>query len=243
MEECIARENLGQACRSTRHFGLHKEFPTVERDYQEHVLARLIARQQWQAALTACNDDEVLQVRQVTVQQTAPQCRVTKAVIWRNERKDVSMMLGSRLAQVRLVQAMLLAGEAGLAMEFATMLQLPASVMHVEPSVLAEQALHRTRTYLQLPLPRTSMLQGRPHLLSHFCVLAHAIMQLYDSGRSRPSHLPVQVSTLWTPRNRSSLPFPCCRTALSWVWTVSGSQDLKQALGLASMPHPQASSR
>ncbi len=57
------------------------------------------------------------------------------------------------------MQAMLLAGEAGLAMEFATMLQLPASAVHIEPSVLAEQALHRSSTYLQMPLPRTSMLQ------------------------------------------------------------------------------------
>ena len=63
------------------------------------------------------------------------------------------------LAQARLVQAMLLAGEAGLAMEFATMLQLPASAVHIEPSVLAEQARHRTSTYLQMPLPRTSKLQ------------------------------------------------------------------------------------
>ena len=63
VEECIAMEKLGQACKTTRYFGLQKEFPTVERDYQEHVLARLVDRQQWQAALTVCNDDGVLQVR------------------------------------------------------------------------------------------------------------------------------------------------------------------------------------
>ena len=55
-------EKLGQACKTTRYFGLQKEFPTVERDYQEHVLARLVDRQQWQAALTVCNDDGGLQV-------------------------------------------------------------------------------------------------------------------------------------------------------------------------------------
>ena len=92
-------------------------------------------------------------------------------------------MLGPLLAQVRLVQAMLLAGEGGLAMEFATMLQLPASVMHIEPSVLAEQALHRSRTYLQLPVPRTSMLPGKPHLLSQFRVLAHAAMPIHQCER------------------------------------------------------------
>lgn len=60
--ECIRMGKIGQACKTTRYFGLQKDFPTVERDYQEHVLARLIHRQQWQAALTVCNDDEVLQV-------------------------------------------------------------------------------------------------------------------------------------------------------------------------------------
>lgn len=54
--------NLGQACRTTRFFCLQKKFPSVEKDYQEHVLARLIGRQQWQAALTACDDDKALQV-------------------------------------------------------------------------------------------------------------------------------------------------------------------------------------
>lgn len=72
---------------------------------------------------------------------------------------------------------MLLAGEAGLAMEFATMLQLPASAVQIDPSVLAEQALHRTSTYLQMPLPRTSRLQEdlvpchpSQHKLMHSCM-------------------------------------------------------------------------
>ena len=34
----------------------------MEKDHQEHVLERLIGRQQWQAALTACDDNETLQV-------------------------------------------------------------------------------------------------------------------------------------------------------------------------------------
>ena len=62
VHECIAMHDLAQACRSTRHFGLQKEFPSVERDYQEHVVTRLIGRQQWQAALTACDSNEVIQV-------------------------------------------------------------------------------------------------------------------------------------------------------------------------------------
>ena len=62
VEECIALDNLGQACKTTRYLGLQKEFPTLEKDYQEHVLARLIGRQQWQAALTACDDSKTLQV-------------------------------------------------------------------------------------------------------------------------------------------------------------------------------------
>lgn len=62
VEECVAMEKVGQACKTTRHFSLQKEFPTIERDYQEHVLARLIDRQQWQAALTVCDDDKTLQV-------------------------------------------------------------------------------------------------------------------------------------------------------------------------------------
>ena len=76
------------------------------------------------------------------------------------------MIIGPLLAQARLVQAVLLAGEAGLAMELAAMLQLPASAMRTDPSVLAEQAVYRACTYLQLPVPQTSMLPRRPHLLS-----------------------------------------------------------------------------
>ena len=62
VEECIAMQDLGQACKSARHFGLQKEFPSIEKDFQEHVVTRLIRRQQWQAALIACNNNEVLQV-------------------------------------------------------------------------------------------------------------------------------------------------------------------------------------
>ena len=62
VEECIALGRVGQACKTTRHFGLQTEFPSIEREYQEHVLARLMHRQQWQAALTVCDDDEALQV-------------------------------------------------------------------------------------------------------------------------------------------------------------------------------------
>ena len=62
MHECIAMHDLAQACKSTRHFGLQKEFPSVERDFQEHIVTRLIGRQQWQAALTACDNNAVIQV-------------------------------------------------------------------------------------------------------------------------------------------------------------------------------------
>lgn len=72
VQECIAMENLGQAWKSTRFFGLQREFPTVERDFQEHVLARLIGRQQWQAALTACDDDAALQVRTSSIHDSPP---------------------------------------------------------------------------------------------------------------------------------------------------------------------------
>ena len=56
---------------------------------------------------------------------------------------------------------MALAGELGLAMEFATMLQLPTSTVHADPAMLAELALHRANTYLQLPIPRTSVFHMR----------------------------------------------------------------------------------
>ena len=83
------------------------------------------------------------------------------------------------LAQAQLVQAMLLAGEAGLAMEFAAMLQLPASVMHIDPSVLTEQALHRASAYLQMPLPWTSMLQETPSLVLLLCISSHTCASLH----------------------------------------------------------------
>ena len=58
------------------------------------------------------------------------------------------------------------------------MLQLPASVMHIEPSVLTEQARHRASTYLQLPLPWTSMLQETSSEYC-FCAPAHAPVVSY----------------------------------------------------------------
>lgn len=61
---------------------------------------------------------------------------------------------------------MAMAGEAGAAMEYATMLELPASSVRIDPDVLAEQALHRARTFLQLPIPFDSMSHPSPQLLT-----------------------------------------------------------------------------
>jgi len=143
----------------------------------------------------------------------------------------IRLLSASRLAclvQTRLVQAMVLAGEVSVAMDFATILQLPASAIHVDPSVLAEQAAHCARTYLQLPIPSTSKVQLNITYCSEYGNV-HVLLYL-TAGTERCKHeTPVQVCILWIPRSRFCLLLPRWQTVLCWVWTVNGNRDLKQA--------------
>ena len=130
-----------------------------------------------------------------------------------------------------------MAGEASAAMEYATMLELPASSVRIDPDALAEQALHRARTFLQLPIPFNSMSHPFPQLLiwTHFIAMAY----MYGNVRDKPHAVSVlgppslQAFFLWTKRKTSCPLSQHCPAVLCWVWTLSGNHH-----GLEAPPRP-----
>lgn len=87
--------------------------------------------------------------------------------------------------QMRLVQAMAKGGEAGLAAEYAAMLQIPATALQIDPAVLIEEARRRAEMFLQLPIPRRSAhhmsyFMTRWMLLCKVLLCGHAFVQYQD---------------------------------------------------------------
>ncbi len=78
--------------------------------------------------------------------------------------------------QTRVVQAMAQGGEAGLAADYAAMLQLPATALKVDPAVLIEEARRRAETFLQLPIPRRSAHRMSP-LMLHWILLYKVLLE------------------------------------------------------------------
>lgn len=61
----VARRNLKEACRIVKAHRLHEEFPTIEEQYQEDTLERLMNKQLWPAAINVVKDNKALQVSPV----------------------------------------------------------------------------------------------------------------------------------------------------------------------------------
>ena len=78
--------------------------------------------------------------------------------------------------QTRVVQAMAQGGEAGLAADYAAMLQLPATALQVDPAVLIEEARRRAETFLQLPIPRKSA-HRMSLLMLHWMLLYKVLLE------------------------------------------------------------------
>ena len=82
--------------------------------------------------------------------------------------------------QTRVVQAMAQGGEAGLAADYAAMLQLPASAVQIDPAVLMEEAHRRAETFLQLPIPRRSAHHMSPFMM-HWMLL-YRVLSMFSTG-------------------------------------------------------------
>ena len=61
--QCVEAGRLKDACAVVKCFGLQAGFPTLERDYQEHTLQRLMDKRLWAAATNIAGADAALQVR------------------------------------------------------------------------------------------------------------------------------------------------------------------------------------
>lgn len=61
--QCKEGGRLKDACSVVKLFGLETEFPGLERQYQEHVVRRLLEKQLWPAAARMAGTDSAMQVR------------------------------------------------------------------------------------------------------------------------------------------------------------------------------------
>jgi hypothetical protein len=62
VRQCLEGGRLKEACQVVKHFQLQHEFPAVERQYQAHVVQRLLDKQLWPAAAHKAAGDPALQV-------------------------------------------------------------------------------------------------------------------------------------------------------------------------------------
>ncbi len=60
--QCVEAGRLKDACAVVKCFGLQAGFPTLERNYREHTLQRLMDKRLWAAATGIAGADAALQV-------------------------------------------------------------------------------------------------------------------------------------------------------------------------------------
>ncbi|KAF6257473.1 hypothetical protein COO60DRAFT_1701845 [Scenedesmus sp. NREL 46B-D3] len=144
VEACVAQDRLKPAARAVRVLGLTAEFPNIESLYRQRSLARLVGKRLWPVALSFVGSDVGLQV-----------CGAVEGLVRQR---------GSYLQTALLF----------IVTEYRKQLNLPESVLTVDPAALAAQEEARRQQYMQLELPPGALLfvDDEPKLLQATQMLA-----------------------------------------------------------------------
>ena len=250
VKECIAIRDLAQACKSARHFSLQEEFPSIERDYQEHVVTRLIGRQQWQAALAACDNDEVMQVSIPTGVRPGDLSMARQQSLKSPLSEGVCPSASAQHACCACRRVWCKQWPKGETLAWLQTMLPCCSCLLLHSRSIQPCCLRRRAAVLRCFCScqyheevRTTCTPARWTACSRskccfICMLAsdtETSVFLGSQGGCLEAgyrgRVLMQTSTLWRGKKRSCLPWQSCQAAACWAWMPNGSRAFKQAPG------------